>query len=492
MRNYFDSRNLAPQNQIGMARFLFAAIFVFAGCLALQAQEKWGLERCVVEALKNNIAIQQAYLNQSEIALGGKELRFRRIPSLNATSNFGLSFGRVVNPATNDFETENSYYQSIGANSGVLIFNGFRFRNSIRQNALHGQAAAADIEQAKNDLALNVALAYLNVLFAYENLNVAQRRVELTQVQLDNIDKMIAAGSRPEVDRYDIVAQIAQDEQAVIDAQNNIEFNILSLKQYMMLEPDYPLDIEVPPIDISRLEALENSTFEAVYTAALGSQPQIVAADLRKRASEVGISIARALSYPSLTVGANIGTNWSDLARMPGNYTPVRVAQPGVYINGEQALFEVESSIPTSFVITPYGTQLSNNLGFGFGATLSIPIFNQYSNKASVERAKIDVVRTSLQSEQTRQTLKTNVQNALAAARAARKTLEGAEASAQAAKFALQSAERKVDLGSINTYEYLIARNRSDSAETNYLIARYDYFFKIKVLEYYMGRGLRL
>jgi outer membrane protein len=474
-----------------MNKLFLSILCFFLWQAVLPAQETWSLERCVREALAKSLTLQQARLNKQGYDLEGKRMRMERLPSLNASTDLGVSFGRVVNPATNDFETENSFYQSLGLNSGVVVFNGFRLRNSIRQNNLFVNASNEDIRQAENDIALSVALAYLNVLFAYENLEIALDRVELSRRQLDHLDKQIQAGSKPENDRFDILAQIAVDEQSIITAQNNIEINMLSLKQQMTMEPDYPLEIERPEIDLTSVEALENETFESVYYAALQSQPEIAAAELRQQGQEMGVDIARSSLIPSLTVGGNIGTNWSDLGKEPV-YVLQRIQQPGVFINGESALFEVESLVPTDAVSIPYFTQLDNNIGYGFGASLSIPIFNNYSGRASVERAKITALNSKIETDLVRQNLKTDIQNALTSARASRKSLAAAEASAVAAGIALRNADKLSEYGSLNNFEYLSARNRADTAEQNLLIAKYDYFFKVKILEYYMGRGIRL
>jgi outer membrane protein len=195
---------------------------------------------------------------------------------------------------------------------------------------------------------------------------------------------------------------------------------------------------------------------------------------------------------PSLTLGGNISSNWSDVAKTPDGFITQRVPQSGVFINGESALFEVETEIPTALNPIPYGRQLDNNIGYGLGATLSIPIFNNYRNKNGVERAKINVINSSIESDQIKQTLKTNIQNALTSAKASRKSLVGAEAAALAAQVALENANRRSALGSLSNFEYLSARNRSDAAQSNLLIAKYDFYFKIKIIEYYLGRGIRL
>jgi outer membrane protein len=490
--DHHTSFNIVPSNPGVMKKSLFSLLCISFCSFTLHAQNTWDLERCIREALDKNLTIEQIKLNKLGYDINGKQLRRERIPSLNVSSDFGFTVGRVINPATNDFETENSLYQSIGVGTGLMLYNGGRISRSVRQNDIYVDAAEKDIQQAEEDLALNVALSYLNLLFAYENEEIAKARVKLTQDQLDNLDKMIQAGTRPENDRYDILSQLAVDEQSLITATNNIESNLLALKQHMLMEPDFPLVIDRPVIDITNLEPLENQSFEVVYETALTNQAQIKAAELRQEANELGIGIAKAGRIPSLSFGGNLGTNWSNLGKAPTGYYTERITQPGVYIDGNPALFQVDEIIPTNYADVPYAEQLDQNLGYGWGATLSIPILNNYSAQASVERAKINVINADIETEKIKQTLKTNIQNALASARAARKALEGAEVSAKAAQIALDNADRRAALGSISNFDYLSTRNRRDAAENNLLIARYDYYFQIQVIEYYLGRGIRL
>ncbi len=486
------SLNIAAQNQGIMNKLLLSFLFFILLGLNARAQEKWDLERCIREALDKNLTIKQTKLNKQGYDISGMQLRRERIPSLNLNSDFGFTVGRVINPATNDFETENSLYQSIGVGTGVTLYTGGRVINSIKQNDIYVAAAEKDIQQSEEDISLNVALTFLNLIFAYENVKIAEDRVKLTEGQLDNMEKMILAGTRPEIDRYDILSQLAIDEQSVITARNTVDVNILSLKQQMLMEPDYPLEIDLPEIDVNTLSPLENETFESVYTTALTNQAKVMAAELRQEASELDINIARSQRLPTLSIGGNFGTNWSNFDKSPIGYSTQRIPQSGIYINGEPALFEVETDIPTGYEPVPYGDQLNNNIGYGWGATLTIPILNNYAGQASVERAKINVINSSIQTEQVKQTLKTNIQNALTSAKAARKSLDAAEVSANAARIALKNADTKLALGSLSNYDYLSARNRSDAAENNLLKARYDYYFQIQVIEYYMGRGIRL
>lgn len=471
---------------------LFAAATLLPGTHRVHAQEVWSLERCVRHALDNSLLVRNSELAEQFSLVTVNQAKQSRYPSLNANAGSGLNFGRVVNPATNNFETENSFFSNVGLSSGVMLYQGSYLSNSIRQAGLDLDASREDIQQTKNNLALQVALSYLSVLFADENLQNARARQSLSQAQLQQIEKMITAGTRPESERYDVVAQIALDEQDIVGFENDRELNLLGLKQLMLLEPDYPLEVEKPEVSIEGMEAFENYTLGAVYDAALKSQPQIRAQELRVRSAQLGEAIAKANLLPSLSLGGSIGTNYSDLDQRALGFETVRVPTEGVYINGESALFEIDQEYPTGLETTPLFDQFDNNLGYGVSLNLNIPIYNNRQGKSAIDRAKLATIQQQNDDEQIRQTLKTDIQNALAAARAARKSLEASERAFDAAEIAYNNADRRFALGTINNYDLISARNRLDASRVNRTIAKYDYLFRAKVIEYYLGRGLTL
>jgi outer membrane protein len=182
------------------------------------------------------------------------------------------------------------------------------------------------------------------------------------------------------------------------------------------MEPNYPLEIERPVLSFEGVEPLEKQPFDTVYQAALRTQPQIQAAELREKANEYAIDIARSQMLPSLNLGANFGTTWSDLDKRPISYTTLRIPQPGIYINGEPADVEQETLFPTNYEKVPYSDQLNNNIGYGLDMTLSVPIFNNNIVRANVEKAKINVVNSNIETDKLKQTLKTNIENALTSA----------------------------------------------------------------------------
>ncbi|MDX1479627.1 MAG: TolC family protein, partial [Saprospiraceae bacterium] len=196
--------------------------------------------------------------------------------------------------------------------------------------------------------------------------------------------------------------------------------------------------------------------------------------------------------YPRLTIGGSLGTSYSDLAKQALGFERQRVPIPDVYINGELVQYEVEQDVATGVRTTPYGTQLDNNIGYGFSVSLSVPIYNNYSNRASVERARLNTLQERNTEDQLKQSLKTDIQNALASARSAWESLEASQRAVDAAEIAYDHAERRFGLGTINSFELINARGRLDQATINLTIAKYDYLFKVKIIEYYLGRGLTL
>jgi outer membrane protein len=288
------------------------------------------------------------------------------------------------------------------------------------------------------------------------------------------------------------MAQIALDEQDIVQNQNNYEINMLNLKQLMLLEPGYPMEIEKPIIDINSIEPYETYMFDAVYGKALSSQPNIRASELRLKSAELDVQIAEGASYPTLSIGGSLGSSYSNLGKMATGFRSDKVPIDGAYLNGESVLLEVTESFPTGFEITPYFDQIDNNFGYGFSAQLNIPIYNNYNTKSNVERSKLNIISTQLNNEQVKQTLKTNIQNALASARAARESLDAAERSLEASEIAYQNTQKRYELGAVNTFDFINSKNRFDQAQVSLTIAKYEYIFRAKVIEYYLGRGLQL
>lgn len=467
--------------------------FAFAILLSpfLNAQEIWTVEQCIQYALEQSLTIERAQVNEEFAEVALKQSQQARWPSLNVNTQGGLNFGRVINPSTNQFETDDSYYHGLSIGSGMMLFGGNQINNGIKQANIDLEAAQEDLKQARVNLALDVALAYLNVLFAQENVTNAETTLALSESQLEQIDKLIAAGSRPQNERYDIVAQIALDQKNLVQFENEVEQNMLILKQLMRLDPGFDLQVVTPEFEEELLQRLDNYTFESVYTSALETQPQIKAQELRIESAKYGEKLARSTTLPTFSMGANAGTNWSDLDQQVTSYETIFQPIEGLYLNGMPLPIEQELEVPKSFETTPYFDQWNDNFGFGVSFNLRVPIYNNYQNKANIDRAKLNTILELNSEEQIRQNLKIDIQNALATARAARKSLEASQLAHEAAEVAYSNSQKRFDLGTLNSYDFINARNRLTSAQINLTISKYDYIFRLLIIEYYLGRGVR-
>lgn len=452
------------------------------------AQDVWNLERCINHALQNNIEIQQGRLGVEQADIDYKTAKHSRYPSLSAGTNLGLNFGRTIDPTNNEFITQSFLSNGISLSSNVFLYNAGRIRNAIKQAEINQESANYTVKQSERDMALFVAQSYLNVLFAEENLKNAVAQQELTQEQYNQVEKLINAGVRPANELLDLNAQLARGEQSIITQENAVTIAMLALKQQLMLDPGYQMILD-RPADVEIISDADVITFDEIYQSALGNQPGIRAAELDMRAAQVGEKIAKSALYPSVTLGGSLQSNYSNQGQ---KIEVIETTQDiPLEFNGVQGIL----TFPSQEVIrsdNPYFNQIDENLSYGFGLGVNIPIYSNYQNRSRIESAKLNIMSSALNIERQKNTLKTNVQQALADTKAASKSYQAAEKSRDAQLAAYNNAKKQYELGAINSFDFVNARALLDSAEISLIIAKYDYLFKAKVVDFYMGRPISL
>lgn len=470
---------------------VLAAFLLASGA---QAQEVWSLERCIQYAQENNLSVKQAEANVKTALLSERQAKSSRLPSVSASFNAGEQFGRTIDPTSNQFSTVATGYNSVGVDAGVSLFNGGLIHHSVKQANWNAQAAQADAEQTLNTLGLQIAQAYLNILLFEEQLKNAQKRVAQSTEQLNNTQKLIDAGTLPMADKYNILAQIAQGEQAAVQAQNSVDLAYLSLKQLLQLEPDFELDIERPAIAIPADANPESATLTPIYTTAMGTQPNVRAAEFRIKSAEEGIHLAKADYWPTVRLFASMSSNYSTqfLDYQNGRLLGERLSQPAIVRVNDQDVTIQQYIQDYEYPRIPYFTQIDQNFGQSVGLNISIPIYQNGRIRLNVERARLNVLNAQLQQNQTRQQLKNDIQTAIANARAARKQLDAAQKTFDATKIAFENTQKRHQLGAVNTLDLTTARNNLDIAENDLTVARYDYLFKLKILDFYEGKPLKL
>ena len=469
---------------------------ILGACLLISVSvlaqtNSWTLEQCIDYARENSLTMKQANYAIQNAELTALQNKMQRVPTLNGNVRGGLQFGRTIDPTTNSFDNQTIGYNSFSLNLNWFLFDGLRIQNQVAQGALDQEAAKYDADATFNTMALNISAAYLQVLLAEEQLENTRRQLEQSTAQLNQIDKLINAGSLPENDRLDVLAQIALNEQTLVQGENLVASSYLRLKQLLELDPNIDLKVVKPNFDIPVDANPEAMSANEVYSTALGVQPQIKAGDLRLLSAEKDVNIARSAGLPSLSFFAQLSTNFSSVGRTTDgtvmNFFPVDVRTP----DGMITTLELGQEQPV-FIDQAYFDQLNENFGQGVGLNLSIPIFNGLSTKINTERAELNVLNTKVTNDLVKQQLKTDVMTAVTDARASKKSYEAAERALDASDAAYQNAQRRFDLGAINTFELTSAKIARDQAEIERTRSKFQYLFNLKIVDFYLGKELKM
>jgi len=473
---------------------------VFICLLFLQVgfgQKTWSLTKCIQYAQQNSLSVKQGQNQVEQAQLSKQEALYSRYPTVNSSLRGGLNFGRTIDPTTNSFISETVLTSSLGVDAGVTLYNGGRIRNQIKQSQINVDIAEADNEQIKNDLALNVAAAYLQILLDQEQLTNANNRLVQTQAQLTQTDRLIRAGTLPEADRLEIQANLARDEQNIVTQQNAVEISYLNLKNLMQINPDE--DIKIEKIDEINIPVNANPDAVAltqVYNRAIANQPFIKADQARLSSADLDTEIAKSLGLPVITLFGNINSFYSNKVPDINNVTnegTIRIGDPQiVVIDGTNSDLQFFQTVGRTFGKRGYFNQLNDNFGQSLGLNVSIPIYNQARTRLAKERAQLNILNTQIAAQQNKQQLKVDIQRAIANARANKKQFEASEKTVSALDLAYLNTEKRYKLGAVNTFEYTTAKNNLDQAAIDLIIAKYNYLYSLQVLDFYQGKRLEL
>ncbi|MBU2940053.1 TolC family protein [Lacinutrix sp. C3R15] len=431
-------------------------IFILLAFLSIttQAQDKkWTLQECVEYALDNNISVKQSELDLQNTELNKKDAFGNFLPSLNASVNHSWNIGLNQDPVTFDAVNSTTRNLSGGISSGVNIYNGLRNVNQLRRSNLEILASQYQLDNIKDNMSLNIANAFLQILFNKEQLKVLQAQQEISQQELQRTNDLVEAGALPRGDLLEIQATIATQEQQVVNAENAILLSKISLAQLLLLEDYETFDIvdndyQVPPTSIL------NQSAQAIITKAKEVRYDIKIAENNSEIAQYNLKIAKGALQPTLSGSYSFGTNYF-----------------------KSQLFD-----------TPEFTdQVSDNKSHGFSLSLSIPIFNGFSVKNNVKRNEINVLSAQYQLEQANLDLETNVYQAYNDAKGALKAYEAALKTEEARSLAFNYSQERYNVGMLNAFDFNQSKNRLENAQSEVVRTKYDYIFKLKVLEFYFG-----
>ena len=463
------------------------------------AQQKWDLRKCVDYAMVNNLTVKQTALQEQFSNLTLRQSVLSQYPNASFNNNLSYNFGptqdasfRVVNGG--------SFSYTGSLQSSIEIFNWFSKKNTIAANEWEVQAAKANTDKLRNDIALTVANFYLQILLAKQQVNIAEIQLQQSKAQYINTRKLVDAGSQPELSAAELEAQIAKDSANVITANGNVTTNILSLKAYMSIDAAEPFEIETPPVEMIPLEKIADLQPESVYASALANLPQQKYNELKLKAAQKSSAAARGALYPTISGFASLNTGFNDKTfEILGYNTQVLPIIPSkigsVAVGGTPYdVFSLNTYNSTTPVVgkRQFFPQLSDNFRKSFGLSISVPIFNSGNARTAWERSNLTIKNLELQKQVDNQKTKQDIYTAYNNAIVALEKFNASKKSVETAERSFDFAQKRAAVGMLSTFELITNQNNLFTQRLQNVLNQFDYVFKMKVLEFYKGTGIKL
>lgn len=443
-------------------RFTFLLIL---GWSAQGQSKKWTLEECVQYALEHNISIKQSELDTKTADINKSSALGSFLPSINANASHSWNIGLNTNIVTNALENQTTQFTSAGLDAGIDIYKGLQNQNNFRKSKLSIIAAQYQLSKMKDDISLNVANAYLQILFNKENIKVQKEQQAINQKQLERTEELVNAGSIPKGDLFDIKATLAGDKQRVINAENTLLISKLSLAQLLQLDDFQNFDIAETNYDAKQSEVMFQ-TPEAIYKKAKDERVEVKIAKTNLEIAEKDIQIARGAYQPTVQGFYRFNTRIS-YAEVPN--------------------FDATGNFIGYGNPAPFFNQFSDNKGHNFGVQLSVPIFNGFSTRNNVSRSKVSFERSKIALSQSELDLERNVFTAYTDAKGAFNAYESALSALEARENAFNYAKERYAVGMMNAFDFNQAQSLYANAQSEVLRTKYDYIFRTKIVEFYFG-----
>lgn len=431
-------------------------LLLFTAMVSAQ-QKKWTLEECVTYAVENNLTIAQYELDLENAKIDKSDAKGDFLPNLNGQVSTSGSRGLILDPTTNSLTTGTIYSASGNLTSGMTLFDGLRNIHRLNRAKLNAIANQYRLDDLVDDIRLNVANSYLQILSNKETLKTFRAQYAVTEQDLKRTAELVESGVSPRGDLLEIEATAANLEQQIVNTQNNVIISRINLAQLLQLTDYENFDIADEEFDVPPAEILNNSPKE-IYEKALTFRNDVQFSETNVDLARKDLEIARGALYPTLAAFLNYNTRYSDQTRDP--------------ITGEKIGFK---------------DQIWLNDGVSYGAQLNIPIFNGWSVRNNIKRSQIDVAMAELQLQQTRLDLESNINQAYVDVSSSAKTYEAAQKTLEARRLAFDYSKERFEVGLMNAFDFSQAQSRVEDASAEVIRAKYDYIFRIKVLEFYFG-----
>lgn len=471
---------------------LFFALGIF---ISVRSQEIWTLEKCIEYALTNNIQVKQQILQVQGMKADVLQSKLTMLPNLNGFASHGYNYGKTVDRFTNDFATERVRSNNFYLSSSVTLFDGFQKINQLRLSESNLQASQYDKDQFMDDISLGIATAYLQILYYRELARTAENQLKATELQVARLRKLVDAGALAQGDLYNVEAQRAAENSAVVEANNNLDLAYLTLVQMLDLPSSEGFEIEVPDLELGEQPGLLIKP-EQVFNYAVETQPSIKSAESRVRSSEYSLALAKGSQSPTLSLQGSIGTGYSGAARLidTANSTIGPPQAIGFTLSPEGVPLDMvySYSYDPAYKIKPFNDQVSDNVNKSISFNLSVPIFNGWASRTAISKAKLNVINSQYNLELSKLNLRKTIEQAYADSRAALNKYQSSVSGVEAARESYRYAEQKFNVGLLNSVDYNNSKKDFERAESELLRAKYEFIFKTTVLDFYMGKPITI
>jgi outer membrane protein len=467
------------------------SILIVLITISSQAQnKKWTLIECVQYALENNISIKQSELDIATADIEELTAKGNFMPSLSAGAGVSENTGLSFNPVTNNAQTTTFLSANGNINVGYTLFDGLRNIRTLQRAKISKLASQYRLDKMKDDISLFVATGYLTVILNKANLEVLKSQNAVTQEQIKRTNDLVEAGSLPRGDLLEIKAVDASEQQSIINAENGIKISLISLAQLLLIKDYENFDIEDEGYDIIDSGIADKDVSE-ILAQSKETRSEIKIAEQNVELAKKDVQIAKGANLPTLSAFFGYNTRYTNNTSFiqqidPDN--PTSTQQIGIVeATGQSVVGEFPNTILQEVGADPFIDQLSQNDGIGYGLSLNIPIFNGFATKGNIKRSKINLERSKFQLEQAELDLESTVYQAYVDAKGSLKSYEAAELALESQQLAYDYAKERYDVGLTNAFDFSQSKLRFDNAKIEVNRAKYDYIFKLKVLELYFG-----
>lgn len=444
--------------------FLFSTCFV----VSFSQNKEWSLEECIRYALDNNIQIKQQDIQTRYMRNSLDLAKLNLLPTINGTASHNYSFGRALDQTTYEYtENEKILSDNFYLSGNLLLFNGLQNINSIKRSRLDLLASEEDLKNITDNVAMNVALYYLQILLNKEIVSATENQLATTIEQIEKTRKLVDAGSVARGNLLQIEAQAAQEELQLINIRNSLETSILNITQLLELPSPEGFSVVVPEISIDTNDVVAGSIAE-IYNTAVLTRPEVKSSEYKLQSTEYDLKIARGGRSPRLTMSNSFSTGYSDIRK------------------------KLIPTTPPTYEEYTFAEQVNDNINYGIGFSLNIPILNGWQVNKNISNSKLGVENSRYSLEGTKKQLYKNIQQSYADATAALKKYAASIKAVASTEESFRYTEQRFNVGMITPIDYNASKTQLLNAQSDMAQAKYEYIFKTKVLDFYRGIPLNL